>query len=211
MSRFDLAAETSLLAPRSEPQAARYGWGGCLYTSLGDAVAEPVGGCANFTTGMYARGVFTLDSALRPDLHWANVAPLLASFSFNDGLVVYGSDDPQVRVALFTVCTDEQGAITHFSARLQRYRDAAAPHRPGERLDQLYILDGLMTVGVHNAVCATVGPGPDGAPDTCESAAADTATSYGQAPPAEPPVARPLPAVSRTQSRRLRRTGQRAH
>lgn len=191
-----------------DPWATRYVYGGRHYAVLGDATAEPGGACALFTKAMGVRGSFTTAIPLEPNLQWENIAPLLLAFTFCDGLTTYVSSDPRVRVGMFTVSTDADGAITGFSARIDRYHGTAAPHAAGDRLDQLYILDGLMTVGIHNAICAMVGPGPDGAPDTCQSASADTATSYGEAPPGGYPVVEQLAVAGRPRARRSWRRSQ---
>ena len=124
-----------------------------------------IGPCQNFTLAMGASGSFNTAAPLAPNLAAANIAPLMTSFSFTDGITTYSSANPAVRILVATVSTNGAGAITASDIRVQRWHTGVVPHGAGDRLSMVEI--GATGSGDNNAPCINVGVSPAGTPDSC--------------------------------------------
>lgn len=92
--------------------AATYTLTGPFYESPQDYVAPCAAGtCANFSTAMRQTGSFTIAAPLAPNLVNADIASLIQSYSFDDGLAQYNSGDTATQLRFAFVNTDAAGNI----------------------------------------------------------------------------------------------------
>lgn len=138
-----------------------------------------VGACANYLNTMSASGTFTTAAPLPANLVVQPVRPLITAFRFTDGLTIYDSSDPNVRVRRADVSTNASGSVTAADFLIQRWQTGGV-HGPGDRLDQVRIANGS-TTGLHNLTCNTVVPVVID-PDACFSVNLDASTSRADGP-----------------------------
>lgn len=112
------------------------------------------GNCGAYTTAMARSGSITTAAPLPNNLNSQDIAGLVTSFSFFDGLTTYDSSDPQVNMTNVTATTT--GGTISISLSLQRWQ-TPAPHALGDHLDHMSVRN---TGGSHNSVC-TVAPATD--------------------------------------------------
>lgn len=138
-----------------------------------------LGACANYLNTMNASGTFTTAAPLAANLAAQPIRPLMTAFRFSDGLTIYDSSDPNVRVRRANVSTNAAGVVIAADFLIQRWQTGGV-HVPGDRLDQVRVADGS-TVGLHNLSCNAVVPVVVD-PDACFSNALDASTSRGDGP-----------------------------
>src|SRR5205809_130554 len=92
--------------------AATYTFTGPAFSSVQSNTTCTVGTCATYTTSMNVTGSFTTAAPLAANLSNTNVAALVTSYSFNDGVNTIASPDSNARIHTFTVTTNGSGAIT---------------------------------------------------------------------------------------------------
>jgi hypothetical protein len=175
-SRANAFTPPSWLSPAPQPPHSHV-FTGSTYTSLDPNTTCTVGPCSNFTTAMRVAGSFDTHGPLEPNLVLANLAPLATSFAFQDGLHVYVSGDPNVRIGALRVSTDGTGQITGWVVAFLRWRSAGAAHAIGDRYDFFQSLDGLVTSADDNGFCELVATDSSGVADNCTSTEDDTNTS----------------------------------
>ena len=144
------------------------------YTTATNFTACGTPPCQNFTTAMSVSGAFTTAAPLAANLAAFNVAPLLTSYRFSDGLTTYSSADPGSRIFAFRVTTNGSGAITTVSMTLERWLSGASPHAVGDRVS---MLQASTAMALHNWRCSAVGMSPTGTADSCTASSLDTSGS----------------------------------
>jgi hypothetical protein len=150
-----------------------------FYTFVNTNSTCTVGTCASYTTAMRITGSFTTAGPLAANLGLANIAALLTSYSFNDGVNTIANGDPDARIVTFQVTTDGSAGITAESIRLQQWETGSSPHAAGDRFDSI-ALETTVAEGVNNFSCVVVGTAPSsGVADICSSPSSDTNTSAG--------------------------------
>lgn len=135
--------------------AATYSYTAPNYTVFNNFTAPCSGGlCGTFTPLMRVQGSFTTAAPLPPNLASTSITALVTSFSFDDGLTVYNSTDPQVRLVSINVTTNATGSITDFTSFVDRWQ-TPAPHAVGDRLDQI-APSRANGQAQHNLICMTL-------------------------------------------------------
>ena len=144
-------------------QAATYSVTSANYNNITDFTppCAPGSTCANYTPAMHFAGTFDV-ATLAPNL--ANVAITPTSFSFNDGINVYASSNPDVRIYQFRVTTDAGGNLTDVDINLEKW--LSAPHVIGAYWSYANV-GGGSAVNRNNALCGVVGNSPAGVADSC--------------------------------------------
>lgn len=150
-----------------------------------------IGACANYNNTMNASGTITTAAPLPPNLSVQPIRPLLTAFTFTDGLTVYDSSDPSVRVRRADVSTDANGVVISADFLIQRWQ-AGGVHTAGDRLDQVRVASGS-TTGLHDLFCNTVATVID--PDSCQSVNLDGSTSRADGPGVTFAAVAPAPAA----------------
>jgi len=136
-----------------------------------------VGTCASYTTAMRITGSFTTAGPLAANLALANIASLVTSYSFNDGVNTIANTDPDARIVAFQVTTDGSAGITAEDIRLQQWETGSSPHAVGDRFDTI-LLETTVASVVNNFSCVVIGNAPSsGVADTCSVPANDENTS----------------------------------
>ena len=138
-----------------------------------------LGTCANYLNTMNASGTFTTAAPLPANLAAQPIRPLMTAFRFTDGLTIYDSSDPNVRVRRADVSTNASGSVTAADFLIQRWQTGGV-HGAGDRLDQVRVANGA-TTGLHNLTCNTVVPVVID-PDSCFSVNLDASTSRADGP-----------------------------
>jgi hypothetical protein len=150
-----------------------------FYTFVNTNSTCTVGTCASYTTAMRITGSFTTAGPLAANLGLANIAALLTSYSFNDGVNTIANGDPDARIVTFQVTTDGSAGITAEDIRLQQWETGSSPHAAGDRFDSIALAT-TVAEGVNNFSCVVVGTAPSsGVADICSSPSSDTNTSAG--------------------------------
>jgi hypothetical protein len=170
------AALALVLAGMSVPAySATYVYTGSNYATVVDHTTCTAGTCADYTTSMSVNGSFTTAAALGPNLSALEIAPLVNSYSFSDGLNTYTSGDPNGRIYEFRVSTDGSGAIvaTGTTITLHTWTTGSSPHAAGDRFDEMSIR-AVGDVASNNLTCAGAGTSSSGVPDTCLGTAVNT-------------------------------------
>lgn len=144
------------------------------YTTFANFTACGTPPCQNFSTAMSVSGSFTTSAPLAANLASANVAPLITSYSFSDGLTTYANTDPDSRIYFFEITTNGSGAITDVNILLERWLTGTSPHVAGDRIAFLQTYDGTAN---NNWRCNTIAVSPAGAADSCSAAVNDTSSS----------------------------------
>ena len=129
--------------------------------------------CANYTSAMHPTGTFTTAAPLAPNLVNVDIAALVTSYSFNDGINTYTNANGWI--ISFSIYTDASGVPTSSVAlQVDAWITGSAPHATGDRFSD-FQLDG--EVGVTNDLaCSTVGTTGTNT-DTCTSGSGDQNTS----------------------------------
>jgi hypothetical protein len=157
--------------------AASYTYTSNTYTTVVNYTSCTAGTCETFTTSMKLTGTFaTVPSSLPPNVTLLNIAAIVTSFSFNNGITAFASTVPNTRVSAFQVSTDSQGQITQALIDIQLWMTGTSPHVAGNRLDEFVIVENDNAYG--NSICGSVGISPDGTPDTCLTPGPDSASSF---------------------------------
>ena len=147
--------------------------------------------CATYRTSMAITGTFTTDSTLEPDRALASIHDRLTSFRFSDGVNVYASDDPDVRLQAFSVKTDAGGTPVEHIVSLSKWLSGSSPHAYGDRVSELLFkvtTDQTYIVAHHNRPCYTTWTVPvTGTTDACNSMGSDASTSSAGYDPDAPP------------------------
>ena len=172
----------ALLLASVTASAATYSYTGNPYIGIANFTVCGTGSCGNFTPAMRPTGTFTTSTRLAANLVAANVAPLVTSYRFSDGLTTYSSADANSRLHTLTATTDATGAILDITAVVERWQAGPGPHVAGDRFD-LVQLFAVVDIAVHNASCTGVGAGPSGVVDACTGAATDAASSTANSTP----------------------------
>jgi hypothetical protein len=132
-----------------------------------------IGPCANYTSGMHPTGSFTTAAPLGPNLSNVDIAAMITSFSFSDGINTYTS--PNGRIIDFHVYTDASGIPTNSTFfDLQTWNTGGPTHMSGDRFS-IFSIDFSASV-TNNDNCSTVGSS-GGTADTCISSGGDANTS----------------------------------
>lgn len=137
--------------------AATYSFSGPNYLPghIDDFTAAPCAAgsqCANFTTAMRQQGSFTTAVALQPNLANANIAALITSYSFSDGLTQYTSGGSNDYLLFAQVSTDNMGNIVAQNIILGKWQTAS--HGVADRVDSIAVNN----ISGHNALCDAVTP-----------------------------------------------------
>ncbi len=137
--------------------AATYTYNGTNYAQnkINNFTAAPcaaVSQCANFTTGMKQQGSFTTAAPLQTNLANANIAALITSYSFDDGLTQYTSGGANDHLLFAKVSTDSMGNIVNSNIILGKWQTAS--HGVNDRLDTIAVNN----VSNHNVLCDSVTP-----------------------------------------------------
>ena len=151
-------------------QATTYAATAPNYTTLVNFTSCDAGPCSNYSTAMSPSGWLTTSAPLAANLTNFSVEPVLAGFSFSDGLNTYASTDPSTVVFRFLVSTDASGSITWADMLLQRWLTGTAPHALQDRIS-------WMSSGqaFHNLACTGLTTG-----DRCATALRDASHSRGR-------------------------------
>jgi len=155
--------------------SATYVYTGLNYTNFINHTTCTAGTCADYTTSMSATGSFTTAIPLAPNLSAVEIAPLVTSYSFFDGLNTYTSGDPNGRIYQFQVSTDASGAIVAAgtTVTLHTWTTGSSPHAAGDRFNEVF-LQSSGDAASNNMTCAGVGTSSAGDPDTCSGIAVNT-------------------------------------
>lgn len=162
------------------------------YISVTDFASCPGGEtCTNYTTAMRQSGSFTVAAALAPNLANADIAGLVTSYSFSDGINTYSNTNADNRIGFFSVSTDASGAITAANIFIQKWLSGTSgSHAAGDRFSYIWFGSPLfVSQSVNNTTCgnvSTVG-------DVCISEIGGIGSSFAEAPLASwaPVVAAP--------------------
>jgi hypothetical protein len=148
-------------------QATTYTYGGApTYSSITNFTPScTVGPCANYTSAMAPSGSFTTATPLAANLSNVDIAALVTSFSFNDGINTYTS--PNGRIITFHVYTDASGVPTASTTiEIQEWTTGSSPHASGDRFSD-FSMDFDVTA-TNNIGCTGVGTS-GGTADACIS------------------------------------------
>ncbi len=146
------------------------------YTSTTDFTNCTTGPCMNYTTSMNTSGSFTVATPLGPNLTNSNIASLVTSYSFSDGINTYSNTNPNSRLFEFLVSTDASGNISNTLLALQDWQSGTSPHSANDRIAFLVIDMG--SSATNNSYCSHVEPAPSsGVADSCSFLNSDTASS----------------------------------
>jgi len=159
-------------APSAFAQATTYTLNSATYSTVVNGPATPcdIAPCATFTSAMRLTGSFVTSEPLPPDSPTTNIAPILVSYSFSDGVTTYSSSDPLVRLDTFRTATSG-GAVSIFRIEMQRWNqnphmagpDSAATRFASIRVQNTY---GEANYGLK---CNNVGVSNSGVSDYCDS------------------------------------------
>ena len=146
--------------------AATYTYTGANYTTTVPFTAPcTVGTCANYTTGMSVTGSFTTAAPLAANLASVNIAALVTSFSFNDGINTFSSANANSWIISFDASTDGSGVPNGgMFIVLATWITGSNPHTGADRYSQFEI--DFSVDGINNLGCSTVGI-TNGTADTC--------------------------------------------
>lgn len=129
------------------------------------------GACDNFTPAMSQTGSFTTATTLPPDLANADIAPLITSFSFSDGLTQYNGADPDTTLVGATAFTDASGGVLAIALSFQHW--STSIHAFGSRMDVMV----LHLLARKNSQCqGAIFQSPNGR-DVCQTVDFDAASS----------------------------------
>jgi len=163
-------------SPAPQPPAT-YLYSGLLYVIFNTNSTCTVGTCASYTTAMRVTGSFTTAGPLAANLTLANIASLVTSYSFNDGVNTIADGDPDARVVRFRVSTNGSAGITAEDIQLQQWETGSSPHAVGDRFDSILLAPAGDTA-VNNFSCDVVGTAPSsGVADSCIDPSSDENTS----------------------------------
>ncbi len=157
--------------------ATTYTYTGAVYAST---VPFPgpcgAGTCTNYTTAMSLTGSFTTAAPLGANLANVDIAALVTSFSFNDGINTYSSADPNTRILSFHAATDSSGVpSSSMFLDIEKWITGSTPHSGTDRYSE-FDIDSSVDV-VNNLPCTGVGT-TGGTADTCTSGSgSDNSTS----------------------------------
>lgn len=145
------------------------------YTSVSNFISCPAGQtCENYTTSMSQSGSFTVSTPLAPNLLNSNIAAMVTSYSFSDGINTYSSTELDSRLNQIRVTTDGSGVITNAVINLVKWLSGAnGSHVSGDRYS--FIL--LGTQSVNNQTCNVVENSPEGDSETCFTSAGNQGAS----------------------------------
>jgi hypothetical protein len=154
--------------------AATYTYAGVLYTAA--AITNysncAAGACGNFTAAMAQSGSFTTMAPLPANLNNADIASLITSFSFSDGLTPFISADPDTTLVGAQASTNASGGVLAIELSFQHWADNS-PHGLGSRMDVMV----LHLLARKNSQCqGAVSPSPTGR-DVCQHVDFDAASS----------------------------------
>jgi hypothetical protein len=174
-----------LLAALAPPaRSATYAYTGTLFTSVANNTTCTIGSCASYTSAMRVTGSFDTAAPLPANLPsgpLTNIAPLVTSYSFTDGVNTIASGDPEARLFDARASTDAVGAIVFARVRVQRWRSGSSPHVVGDRFDDVFV-DISGSVAGNNRPCTAVGTSSfSGVADTCTGFGFDTDVSIATA------------------------------
>lgn len=152
------------------------GAGAATYTFTGPTYASPqdftapcaVGLCVNFTTAMRQTGHFTTNQPLPASQSGLDIAPLITSYFFNDGVTDYNSAngaDTWLKAAV--VNTDAMGQIVDADIVLLHWQTPS--HGVGDRLRFMSV----NLASYANRPCFSLT-----SPDICGTYTDDSATSH---------------------------------
>jgi hypothetical protein len=120
--------------------AATYTYAGAPYTAA--AITNysncTAGACANFTAAMAQSGSFSTVAPLPANLNNADIASLITSFSFSDGLSQYNSADPDTTLVGAQASTNASGGVLAIELSFQHWADNS-PHVLGSRMDVMIL------------------------------------------------------------------------
>ena len=93
--------------------AVTYTYVGSTYapSAITDYTNCTIGTCGNFTAAMSQSGSFTTAAPLPANLSNADIASLITSFSFSDGLTQYNNSDPETTLYSGQAYTDASGFL----------------------------------------------------------------------------------------------------
>lgn len=153
--------------------AATYTYAGVPYISsaITDYSNCTAGTCANFTAGMSQSGSFTTAALLPAHLSNADIASLITSFSFSDGLTPYDSSDPDTALVGAQASTNASGGVLGIELNFQHWADS--PHVLGSRMDVMV----LHLLARKNSQCQGVVFQSPGGRDVCQHEDFDGASS----------------------------------
>lgn len=153
--------------------AATYTYAGVPYTAA--AIANysncAAGICSNFIAGMSQSGSFTTAALLPADLNNADIASLITSFSFSDGLTQYNSADPDTTLVGAQASTSASGGVLAIELSFQHW--AGSPHVLGSRMDVMV----LQLLARKNSQCQGIVFQSPGGRDVCQHVDFDAASS----------------------------------
>ena len=153
--------------------AVTYTYAGSAYapSAITDYTNCTIGTCGNFTAAMSQSGSFTTAAPLPDNFSNADIASLITSFSFSDGLTQYNSSDPETTLYSAKAFTDASGGV--LDIYLTFFHWQASPHVIGSRIDMMVLRQGVRKNGhCQGAVFQT-----SGGQDVCSEVAFDASSS----------------------------------
>lgn len=154
-------------------RAATYTYAGVPYTAaaITNYSSCTAGTCANFTAAMAQSGSFTTVAPLPANLNDADIAALITSFSFSDGLTPFISSDPDTTLVGAQASTNASGGVLAIELNFQHWADSS--HVFGSRIDVMV----LQLLARKNSQCqGVVFQSPSGR-DVCQHVDFDAASS----------------------------------
>lgn len=148
--------------------SATYTYNGPNYPLVNNSAAAPCGAgvCAQFKATMHLSGNFSTQQPLAVNLPNADIAPLIAAYSFTDGVNTFSNTDPASGLVFATASTDHTGAIVAIYIRATRWQGGA--QALGGRVDII----NLPWDTAANAICSSLN-----AVGTCDAVTLDFANS----------------------------------
>lgn len=157
--------------------AATYTYTGPFFNSFTNHTTCTLGTCTDYSSAMHVTGSFSTATPLAPNLANSDISAAIASYSFNDGINTIASSNPNARISIFQVSTDNSGAIipTWAFSVYQWSSGVTGAHVSGDRLNFISsVPNSINERGVNNVSCTSVGVA-----DTCTTAVNTSDTSIG--------------------------------
>ena len=135
------------------------------------------GPCANYAATTAITGKFATSIPLAGNLIDIDIAPIVTTYSFSDGINTYSSANQNCKVVIFNVATSADGTIRGFNVILQLWQTGSSPHQRGDRIARLEMSFQEVSL-INNDYCRVLSV----VPDTCDGLSGDVSSSNAFTP-----------------------------